>query len=196
MDINEITGHWDYSTLPGNVRIGRDCWFERKESFARFKSEQSPGLMIGDRVKVYTWTAFNIEPQGRIEIGNDSVLVGAIFMCAQSIKIGQRVIVSYHVTIADSDFHPKDPELRKQDAVANAPHGDKSQRPNIVTKPIVIEDNVWIGIGAIILKGVRIGRGAQIGPGAVVTADVPAGARVLGNPASLNHNQGSADERL
>lgn len=191
MDINEITGNWEYSTLPGNVRIGKDCWFERKESFARFKSEQKPGLVIGDRVKVYTWTTFNVEPQGCIEIGNDSVLVGAIFMCAQSITIGQRVIVSYHVTIADSDFHPKDPELRKQDAIANSPQGDKSQRPDVIKKPVIIEDDVWIGIGAIILKGVRIGRGAQIGPGAVVTADVPAGAHVRGNPASLDRNQGS-----
>jgi acetyltransferase-like isoleucine patch superfamily enzyme len=95
------------------------------------------------------------------------------------------VIVSYNVTIADSDFHPRDPELRKLDAMANAPQGDRSQRPAVIAKPVVIEDDTWVGIGAIVLKGVRIGRGARIGAGAVVTSDVPPGATFAGNPARL-----------
>jgi acetyltransferase-like isoleucine patch superfamily enzyme len=185
MDIKEITGEWDYQSLPKSIVIGKNCWFERKDSFERFRSIQSPGLMLGDNVKVYTWTTFNVEPRGKIEIGDDSTLVGAIFMCAQHITIGKRVVISYHVTIADSDFHPKDPELRKQDAIANAPHGDKSKRPEVSSKPVFIDDDVLIGIGAIILKGVHIGKGARVGAGSVVTSDVPAGARVEGNPARM-----------
>jgi acetyltransferase-like isoleucine patch superfamily enzyme len=180
-----MTGGWDYSALPKNIRIGADCYLERKESFKRFRSTREPGLVLGDRVKVYTWTEFNIEPDGRLEVGDDSILVGAVFMCAESIHIGRRVIVSYNVTIADSDFHPRDPELRVQDAIANAPEGDRSRRPAVIARPVVIEEEAWIGIGAIVLKGVRIGRGARIGAGAVVTADVPAGASMAGNPARL-----------
>src|SRR5205814_9088328 len=104
-----------------------------------------------NRVRVYTWTTFNIEPTGLLEVGDDSVLVGAIFMCAEHIFVGRRVVVSYNVTIADSDFHPIEPSLRKQDAIANAPAGDRSQRPPLVTRPVTIGDDVWIGIGAIIL---------------------------------------------
>lgn len=185
MDIKDITGDWDYRTLPKNIVVGKDCWLERKDSFGRFRSLKEPGLVLGDRVKVYTWTTFNVEPGGKIEIGDDSILVGAVFMCAQSIIVGKRTVVSYHVTIADSDFHPKDPTLRKQDAVANAPYGDKSQRPEIFCKPVVIGDDVHIGIGAIILKGVTIGHGARIGAGAVVTFDVPSNARVEGNPGRI-----------
>jgi acetyltransferase-like isoleucine patch superfamily enzyme len=48
---------------------------------------------------------------------------------------------------------------------------------------VVIEDDAWIGIGAIVLKGVRIGRGARVGAGSVVTGDIPAGVYVAGNPA-------------
>jgi acetyltransferase-like isoleucine patch superfamily enzyme len=188
IDANEyaaITGGWDAAGLPKNICVGAGCFLERRDSFKRFRSTREPGLVLGDRVQVYTWTEFNIDPAGTVEVGEDSVLVGAVFMCAESIRIGRRVIVSYNVTIADSDFHPRDPELRKQDAMANAPQGDRSRRPPVIARPVVIEDDAWIGIGAIVLKGVRVGRGARIGAGAVVTSDVPPGATVAGNPARL-----------
>ena len=125
----KITNDWDYSTLPANVRLGCDCFLERKNSFDRYRSEQNPGLVLGDRVRVYSFTDLNIEPSGMVAIGDDSVVVGGIFMCAQRITIGKRVIISYDVTIADSDFHPTDPAARKLDAIANSPYGDKSLRP-------------------------------------------------------------------
>jgi len=184
-DERDITGEWDYSSLPTNIRVGENCWIERRDSFARFRSTQEPGLVLGDRVRIYTWTTFNVEATGRIEIGDDSTIVGGVFMCAERITIGRNVVVSYHVTIADSDFHPSDPDLRIQDAIANSPHGDRAQRPPVISRPVVIEDDVWIGIGAIILKGTRIGRGARIETGAVVTRDVPPGRTVAGNPAQL-----------
>jgi acetyltransferase-like isoleucine patch superfamily enzyme len=183
MDIGAITGSWPYGDLPANVRVGPGCFLERKESFTRFRSRREPGLVLGAGVQVYTWTEFNVEPAGLVEVGDEAILVGAVLMCAESIRIGKRVIVSYNVTIADCDFHPRDPELRKQDAIANSPQGDRSQRPPLVSRPVVIEDDVWIGIGAIVLKGVHVRRGARIAAGAVVTADVAAGTTVVGNPA-------------
>jgi acetyltransferase-like isoleucine patch superfamily enzyme len=183
VDASELTGTWDYRTLPANVVLGAGCFLERKASFDRFRSTRSPRLVLGDRVKVYTCCAFSVEPTGRVVVGADGTLAGAVFMCAGDITLGERVIVSYNVTIADSDFHPRDPDLRLRDAVANAPEGDRGRRPPLVSRPVVIEDDVWVGIGAIILKGVTVGRGARIGPGAVVTSDVPAGAWAAGNPA-------------
>jgi len=194
-EFDDIKGSWNYTDLPENISIGKECWFERKQSFERFRNELDLGLKIGNRVKVYTWTTFNVdvkvytwttfnvEPNGLLEIGDDSILVGAIFMCADHIKIGKRVLVSYNVTIADSDFHPIDPMERMQDAIASAPQGNKKLRPRITTKPITIEDDVWIGIGAIILKSVRIGKGARITAGSIVTSDVSSGSIVTGNPA-------------
>jgi acetyltransferase-like isoleucine patch superfamily enzyme len=182
-DTDNFTGAWDYSTLPANVRLGRDCFLERKGSFDRYRSERTPGLILGDRVRVYGFSDLNVDSGGMLSIGDDSILVGAIFMCAQKITIGKRVVISYSVTIADSDFHPTDPAARKLDAIANSPYGDKSLRPYIETSPVEIGDDVWIGIGAIILKGVTIGAGARIGAGAVITRDVPQGAYYAGNPA-------------
>jgi acetyltransferase-like isoleucine patch superfamily enzyme len=68
--------------------------------------------------------------------------------------------------------------------MANAPAATVP-RPPLTTKPVVIEDDVQIGIGAIVLKGVRLGRRSVVLAGAVVTADVPPGATVGGNPARL-----------
>lgn len=181
----ELTGDWDYTTLPKNIRLGEGCWLERKGSFVRFRSTRDPGLVIGDRVKAYTWATFNIEPTGLVEIGDDCILVGPVFMCHEHIKIGKRVKISYHVTIADADFHPISPELRRQDAIASRPNGIPGERPPFLSRPVVIEDDVRLGIGSLVLKGVRIGRDALIEPGAVVTRDVPEGGRVSGNPARL-----------
>ena len=188
-----VNGHWDYTSLPTNVVLGEGCFLERQGSFERFRSQRDPGLVLGNRVRVYTWTTFNIDPEGVVEVGDDSVLVGAVFMASERITIGRRCVVSYHVTIADSDFHPINLEGRKQDAIANAPGGDLSQRPPVTSRPVRIGNDVWIGIGAIILKGVTIGDGARIGPGAVVTRDVPAGQTVAGNPAQPSDDAMSGD---
>jgi acetyltransferase-like isoleucine patch superfamily enzyme len=190
--LDDLTGGWDYASLPGNVRLGTDCFLERRDAFGRFRSQRPLGLVLGDRVRVLTWTTFNVEPGGFVAVGDDSWLVGAVFMAAESITVGARCVLSYNVTVADSDFHPLDVEARRRDAVANAPQGDRSQRPPLVSRPVVIEDDVWVGIGAIILKGVRIGRGATVAPGAVVTRDVPPGMLAAGNPAVVS---GAQEER-
>jgi acetyltransferase-like isoleucine patch superfamily enzyme len=184
-DLDDITGAWDYGELPGNVVVGEGVWLERRDSFGRFRSTREPGLVLGDGVRVHTWTSFNVDPGGLVEVGDDTLLVGPVFMCSEHIRIGSGCVISYHVTIADSDFHPIDPEPRRADTEANAVGGDKSKRPAIVSRPVVIGDRVRIGIGAIVLKGVTIGDDAVVGPGAVVTHDVRPGVHVLGNPAEV-----------
>jgi acetyltransferase-like isoleucine patch superfamily enzyme len=189
-DARTVTGEWDHAGLPPNVRLGKDCFLERRDAFGRFRSQRDPGLVLGDRVRVLTWTTFNVEPTGLVTVGDDTLLVGPVFMCAEAIVVGARCVLSYNVTLADCDFHPLDVEERRRDAIANAPHGDRTQRPALRARPVVIGDDVWIGIGAIVLKGVRIGDGVAVAPGAVVTRDVPAGARIAGNPAVVVEEAG------
>ena len=122
-------GGWDRSTLPGNVVVGRGCYIESERVFERFRSERQPGMVLGRGVRIHTWTSFSVDPTGYVEVGDGSVLVGALLMCADRVSIGRDVVVSYQVTIADSDFHPLDPALRRADAIANAPGGDRSRRP-------------------------------------------------------------------
>ncbi|MBA3746401.1 MAG: acyltransferase [Solirubrobacterales bacterium] len=177
---------WEPHELPANVDLGTGCVVEHSRTmFHRFHSTRVPGLRLGPRVRICTWSTFSVEPSANIEIGADSVVVGAHFMCAERIVLGRGVVVSYNVTIADCDFHPRDPDLRRADAIANAPDGDRSARPALLSRPVTLGDGVRVGIGATILKGVRVGDGATIAAGAVVTADVPAGAYVVGNPARV-----------
>lgn len=182
-DPAELEGGWDLTELPGNIRIGRDCWLEARASFDPFRSEREPGLVLGDRVRVYSWTRFSLEPSGYAEVGDDTLLVGAMLMGAGTIRLGRRVVISYGVTILDCDFHPLDPERRRLDAAAHAPFGDRPPRQPFDAEPVTVGDDVAIGAGAIVVKGVTIGPGAQVGAGAVVTRDVAAGEVVAGNPA-------------
>jgi len=85
-------------------------------------------------------------------------------VAASSIVIGDRVLIGGGAGIWDTDFHPLDYEQRMM-------HPTLGTR----SKPIVIEDDVFIGARAIILKGVKIGKAAVIGAGAVVRNDVPEG---------------------
>jgi acetyltransferase-like isoleucine patch superfamily enzyme len=184
-ELEELTGGWDYSALPPNIRLGRDCFIEQRDCFERCRSTRDPAVVLGDRVRVYAWTRFSLEPTGSVEVGEDATLVGAMFMGADRIRIGARTIVSYFVTVADCDFHPRETDARRRDAIAIAPGGDPADVAELRTAPVTIGDDVWIGIGAIVLKGVTIGDGAQIAPGAVVTRDVPAAGRVAGNPGQI-----------
>jgi acetyltransferase-like isoleucine patch superfamily enzyme len=168
--------------VPDNVVIGRDCRLEWGDAFRRYRSTRDPGLVIGDRVQIFTWTMFSVERDGQVTVGDDAVLVGALVMCASTVTIGRRVVISYNVSIADSDFHPMDPELRRIDARACAPIAPIGERPPLVSAPVRIEDDAWLGIGCMVLKGTTIGAGARVAPGTVVSRDVPPGAQVEGNP--------------
>ena len=103
-----------------------------------------------------------------VNIGNHVGISGATIHAAERIY----VMIGSGVLITDTDAHPLLPEVRRC--------GGRG-----ATKPIVIEDDVFIGARAIILKGVTLGRGSVVGAGAVVTKDVAAGSIVAGNPATI-----------
>ena len=107
----------------------------------------------------------------RLTIGDDFGMTGGSLVCDERISIGDRVWVGANTIIADTDFHPLEPG-RRQAAPLDAR-----------TAPVSIGDDVFIGMNALVLKGVSIGAGAVIGAGSVVRRDVPAGAIVAGNPA-------------
>jgi acetyltransferase-like isoleucine patch superfamily enzyme len=176
--------------LPPNVRVGPDTvitgdYITGRLVFKKFLSQLDPALIIGTR-SVMDGVFFNIVgKEAFVEIGDDCHFRDVFLICETGLRIGHRVEIGWHATIVDSDFHPVDPAEREKDIIALSPLGSETPRPAIVHRAVIIENDVWIGPNATILKGVKLGRGAFIAPGAVVTRDVPPGARVLGNPARL-----------
>ncbi|MEE4213008.1 MAG: DapH/DapD/GlmU-related protein [Parvularcula sp.] len=98
------------------------------------------------------------------------------------------MLISHNVNIHDTNGHPLDPDARHLQYQSIATVGHPSEIETILANPIAIEDKVWIGFGATILKGVTIGEGAIVAAGAVVTKDVPPYSIVAGNPARVVRN--------
>lgn len=178
----KIPGDWFAGTIPSNIEVGENTVVDSSFCFKHYYSSLPVGLEVGSHVTFWR-TSLAAEENGFIEIGNFCYIANASLVCSQKISIGNYVFIAGGVTIADSDFHPVAPAARLADTIALSPVGNRKKRPAIKVLPIIIEDDVWIGFNATILKGVHIGAGATIQPGAVVVEDVAPGAIVSGNPA-------------
>jgi acetyltransferase-like isoleucine patch superfamily enzyme len=177
-----IPGHWTDGTPPANVRLGANTLVTGKIAFKRFGSKLPDALVVGDNCTM-DGVHFDLGGSGRLSVGDYCYFTNAVLLCELEIRIGNYVLIGWNSTIADSDFHPLAPAERLADAIACSPLGKGKPRPQIAKAAVFIEDNVWIGPNVTIFKGVRVGEGAWIEPGSVVTRDVPARARVMGNPA-------------
>ena len=122
---------------------------------------------------------------GKIIIGDNFYLgAGSHIGSAKDIRIGDNVIISNHVKIYDNNNHPTLPKLREEMS-KNYNNRNLWSWQMAEKAPVIIEDNVWIGEYAAILKGVKIGKGSIIGMHAVVTKNVPELSVVAGNPAKV-----------
>lgn len=179
-----VVADWWSEPIPPNVQFGEGFYCETAQVFRRLRSKESGAVVMGKHVSCYSGCSFSVGHRGRVTIGDFTLLNGALIMAEDRIDIGSHCLISWNVGIADSDFHPLEPAQRLIDAQALAPFlKDKPPRPKLKTAPVIIQDNVWIGMNAVILKGVTIGENSVIAAGSVVTKDVPANAVVAGNPA-------------
>lgn len=180
----QIEGDWCHFPVPVNMEVGENTVIDSSFVFKKFFSKLPVGLKVGNHVTLLG-PSLSAEENAYIEIGDYSYLSVATLAAYEKIIIGRYVFIAAGVTIFDTDFHPLDPAARLTDTVAISTLGNKAKRPFFDCQPVVIEDNVWIGYNATILKGVTIGKGAVVQPGSVVSRDVPPGAVVSGNPAEI-----------
>lgn len=148
---------------------------------------QQGRIVIGERCSLcsdprYTALGTNhpiilrlLRPGASIRIGSDTGISGGAICAAQSIEIGSNVLLGANVTIVDTDFHAIKPSGRRYNANAD----------DIGAAPVLINDNVFVGTGAMILKGVTIGENSVIGAGSVVTRSIPGNVIAAGNPARV-----------
>ena len=175
---------WSPATLPANVQVGANSIITADYAFKRFLSQQADALVIG-RNCTMDGVHFAIGREGRVFIGDYCYFTNAVLLCELELRIGNYVVIGWNATLADTDFHPLSPAERIADAIACSPLNKGRARPEIPKRAVIIEDDVWIGPNATILKGVRLGAGSWIEAGSLVTRDVPPGSRVLGNPAQI-----------
>lgn len=136
-------------------------------------------IRIGKKVSI--WKGSRIEAVGaargpvpKIEIGdNTAIHLGFHCGAVESVKIGKDVLIAGRVYITDHDHVFDDPAYPAR------------WSDSFVSKPVVIEDGVWLGEGCVVLKGVTVGKRSVVGANAVVTKDVPPGVVVGGIPARV-----------
>ena len=179
-----VESDWWPHPIPSNVEFGEGFYCETAQIFRHLRSRKSNAIVIGKHVSCYAGCSFAVGENGRCTIGDFTLLNGALIMVEEKIDMGSHCLISWNVGIADSDFHPLEPTQRLIDAQALAPFfKDRPARPKLKTAPVRIADNVWIGMNAVILKGVTIGENSVIAAGSVVTKSVPPNVVVAGNPA-------------
>lgn len=150
--------------LKGTVRFGYKRNKKSRVESALLLEENSQFVM--DCSSVYYGADFQVFKNASLEIGKVTVNKNVQIICMESIKIGDGCLISRDVVIRDNDG------------------GHHVLAPGFKTSaPVVIGNNVWIGHGAMIMKGVTIGNGAIIGAGAWVATDVKPHAVVMGDPA-------------
>jgi acetyltransferase-like isoleucine patch superfamily enzyme len=179
-----VEGDWWPHPIPLNVQFGEGFYCESAQIFRQLRSKDPRAVVIGKHVSCYAGCSFAIGENGQCVIGDFTLLNGALVMSEERIEIGSHCLVSWNVGIADSDFHPLEPAQRLIDAQALAPYfKNRPPRPKLRTAPVKIADNVWIGMNAVILKGVIIGENSVVAAGSVVTKSVEPNTVVAGNPA-------------
>jgi acetyltransferase-like isoleucine patch superfamily enzyme len=179
-----MAGRWTEGTPPRNVSLGINTIVTGSLAFKRFHSRRDDALVIGDHCTM-DGVHFNVGEDAFVAIGDYCYFTNLVLLCELEVTIGSYAVIGWNATIADTDFHPLAPAERIADAIAQSPLGKDRPRPVIAKQRVLIEDDVWIGPNATILKGVRIGTGAWVEAGAMVTRDVAPRTRVMGNPAQI-----------
>jgi acetyltransferase-like isoleucine patch superfamily enzyme len=177
----------------------------------RATCEMQPGAMLHPRARIRNARG----DSGKIVIGANTHVLGDLstfahggeirigqwcyigeasrIWSASSIELGDRVLVSHSVNIFDSLTHPIQAAARHEQVKQIFEQGHPLEL-SLGESPVRIHDDAWIGAGAMVLRGVTVGKGGIVAAGAVVTKDVPPYSIVAGNPAALVREL-SADER-
>lgn len=158
---------WRFYGLPWIRKGGRGSSIKIGRNFAAVSDNAHNSFGIIQRVYIRT-----VGHGAKIVIGDYVGVSGCTISAGEKIVIGNHVMIGSGAVITDGDAHPVDPVKRL--------NGELCMR-----KPVMIEDNVFIGARAIILKGVTIGHDSTVGAGAVVTKSVPPNCVVAGNPAKV-----------
>jgi acetyltransferase-like isoleucine patch superfamily enzyme len=151
------------------------------------RKHQQSLIAIGSGVKLIssswrssTANCFNCKlrtfyPTAIITICDNAGMTGGVIIArSKTIRIGENCMLAPGVTIMDSDFH-----------ISWPPHRRHNTWETDIDRDVTLEENVWVGMNSIILKGVTIGRNSVIAAGSVVVHSIPSNCLAGGNPAKV-----------
>ncbi len=163
------------------ITIGKGCEFYGVPILVRFPGSE---IEVADNCVMRSSRRSNLAGINRpcyistlrigavIRIGRSCGLSGTVIGAAQSVQIGNNVMCGANSMITDTDWHPVEPGARLKGAEGRS-------------SPVILKDNVWIGVGVIVLKGVTIGENSVIGAGSIVTTSIPRNVVAAGQPAKV-----------
>jgi len=157
----------------------------------RVRGNRTGSVIVGSDSIVKSHIYFE-KPDAVVKIGHRSFIGRGVISVADQVLIGDDVMISWGVTIADHNSHSLKFSERSEDILSW-----KLKRKNwqsVKVSRLKICDKSWIGFNSILLKGITVGEGAIVGAGSVVTKDVPPWTIVAGNPAKIVREIG-IDER-
>lgn len=163
---NVLYAWWWGIKMGKGVKFYGKCYFKRfpKSTIqigngCEFLSKPNSNLIGVDRPCMIS----TLTEEADLQIGNNCGFSGTVIGAFTSIKIGDNVRCGANTLITDSDWHPDDPRVG-------------------LSKPVIIGNNVWLGINVVVLKGVEIGDNTVIGANSLVTKNIPANVIAAGNP--------------
>lgn len=133
---------------------------------------------IGDSTVIGSCTILSTAPKGFLKIGNDVQINSfSVLGASEKVEIRDHCIFAPYIQITDASHGFEEPE-------------DLIKHAAFATSPVTIENNVWLGSGVVILKGVTVGEGAVVGAKALVTKSVPSFSIAYGIPARVMRTRG------
>lgn len=163
---NLLSAAWWGVKLGSNIQFAGKCYFKRFPKSVisigdncEFLSRPNSNLIGINRPCMIS----TLTEEAQLVIGNNCGFSGTVIGAFASIKIGDNVRCGANTLITDSDWHSDDPRIGP-------------------AKPVVIGNNVWLGLNVVVLKGVEIGENTVIGANSLVTKNIPANVIAAGNP--------------
>ena len=177
---------WYPKAIPENVLTAEMTYLDTMYSFAGFHSEKPNGFELGFGSGNYLHSHFFTGPGGRISVGKYVILEATNIIANEEVVIGDHCMFSWGSCVTDTWLSEATfaTDIRKK--ILEQLSASEHRSLYIPTpKPVIIEDNVWVGFDAVIMPGVRLGRGCVVGCKTVIWEDVPPYAVIAGEPARI-----------
>lgn len=182
-----IDGDWYDKGIPSSVNIADNAYIGTSYGFSAFYPTSESALRIGEASGCYDLAEFIVSGKGKVQVGNFTILNGSTIVCNSKITIGNHCMLAWGSVLTDCWSNIEHVHISKRrEILINVSINAYRKYPFLTeAKPIIIEDNCWVGFDSVILPGVTLGRGSIVGCKSIVSEDVPSYAIVAGNPARV-----------